>query len=137
MDPSPTKLRRVSGIRLDVPSVSQSTRAHQSAATHKTMGRRTTAVRMVRNQKIDLQPSVSVRRPPRNGPKAGPIIEPDWKIAINLPRSLGSATSDTQPAPMDMTAEPPVLYSSRQPVAQTPAHEFPQTCKILSNRRRP
>jgi hypothetical protein len=71
-----------------------------------------TPVAMVKNQKIDLQPSVCANTPPNNGPKAGPNIELPWNKAMNIPLSLGSAISEIVPDPIEMTAEPPVACTA-------------------------
>ena len=71
-------------------------------------GMRTTPVEIVKNQKIDLHPRVSLSTPPKSGPMVGPIDPPIMKMAKNVPLSLGSAISATQPEPIAMTADPPV-----------------------------
>jgi hypothetical protein len=66
---------------------------------------------MTRNQKIDLHPKVPASTPPMRGPKAGPKIAPAWNNPKYRPFSLGVAISEIVPAPIAITAEPPVAYS--------------------------
>ena len=71
-------------------------------------GTSTMAVKIVRNQKIDLHPRVAESTPPINGPRAGPDMVPTKKKELYFPLSRGSAISATQPEPILMTADPPV-----------------------------
>lgn len=109
--PSPTSDLSVSGMNLITDQHCTTSHPPQSlnrAKTHKINGINTTPTAMARNQKIDLQPRVSAKTPPKSGPKHGPMRAPSWKNPIYLPRSLGSETSATHPAPIAITAEPPV-----------------------------
>jgi hypothetical protein len=102
-------IRRVTTPRVMGPRNYRSTPIRiQINPTHKISGTSTTPVAIVKNQKIALHPKVLANTPPSNGPNAGPTIAPHWKMLMNMPRSRGSATSATAPAPMEMTAEPPV-----------------------------
>ena len=108
IEPSPTILRRVSGWNLRSAPLWHTLNTKAQVDTYKTRGIKTTAVAMVKNQKMDLQPNVELSTPPNNGPKAGPVIAPAWNTAKNLPRSRGSAISEIDPAPIEITADPPV-----------------------------
>jgi hypothetical protein len=95
-------------------------------STHKITGISTTPVAIVRNQKILLHPKNWDSTPPNKGPNAGPIIAPAWKIAKNFPLSLGSAISETEPAPIEITADPPVAYTHTHISAQSPFIRYDQ-----------
>jgi hypothetical protein len=71
-EPSPTRDRSVSGKKLGS-RVSYSHQSHQGqnhGRTHNIKGTRTAEQKIVRNQKIDLQPRVPTNTPPRRGPTA-------------------------------------------------------------------
>lgn len=81
---------------------------------------------IVRNQKMARHPREWEKAPPSRGPIEGPSIcrqrpsliamvltTPHWKMDMNFPRSRGSAMSEIAPAPMEMTALPPVAWRAR------------------------